>query len=386
MKIAMVAGEASGDSLGAALIREIKHLSPDVEFFGIGGPAMIAEGFRSEADIEWLSVNGFIDPLLRLPRLIRLLLIVRNQVLKNKVDCFVGIDFNFFNLFLAGLLHRRGVRTIQYVSPTVWAWRQGRVRKIARDVDLVMTLYPFETEIYARNNVSSEFVGHPRAMEITLNEGREMQGEARQALRLDGPGPVVAILPGSRRSEVALSGRDFLDTARLLAGRVKRFVIPAANAGRLRQLKEMLADYPDLGSKVRLVEGRSREAMTAADAVLVNSGTATLEALLLKKPMVMSYRLGKLSYAIVSRLTKTERFALPNILAGRDLTPEFIQDAAKPEDLARAVAVLLNAEDTTDLLAEFDRIHKMLQLGSRPGCKAAEAVLKLCKEEPLVSS
>ena len=379
--VAMVAGEASGDDLGAALIRQIRQARPGVEFLGVGGPAMAAEGFTSSHEIETLSINGFVDPIIRLPRLAGLLFSLRKAILDRKADCFIGIDSNFFNLLLAGMLRKRGVKTVQYVSPTVWAWRQSRVRKIARNIDLMMTLYPFENAIYEANDIPVVFVGHPKAVEIPPDEGPSECLNARRELKLPESGQVLAILPGSRSSEVALSGRDFLQTARLLRNQVSRFVIPAANRKRYQQLSKMLAECPELEGKVRLVRGRSRQVMTAADAVLVNSGTATLEAMLLRKPMVMSYRLGKMTYAIVSRLVKARWFALPNILAGEALVPEFIQDDADPVKMAEAVRRLLGREDHEYLMNRFSEIHEQLKCGAEPGRVAATAVLELCEPE-----
>lgn len=376
--IGMVAGEASGDNLGAALVREILDIHPDTRFVGVGGPAMTAEGFTADADIERLSVNGIVDPLLRLPSLLKLLLDVRDRAIDQRVDCFVGIDFNFFNLLLAGMLRKRGIKTVQYVSPTVWAWRQGRIGKIAKSVDLMMTLYPFETDIYERNNIGVVFVGHPKADEIALDEGEKGRGAARRSFGCGENDRIIAILPGSRASEVKLSGADFLATAALLEGEVDRFLIPAANQKRKLQLERMIAELgPALREKLTVVTGDARRVMTAADVVLVNSGTATLEAMLLRRPMVMSYRFGALSYAVISRLVKTSRFALPNILANEDLVPEFIQDDAKPIEMARAVRELLNRSDHSALLKEFDRIHRELRKNEAPGREAARAVLNL---------
>ncbi len=377
----MVAGEASGDNLGAALTREILESEPDVRFIGVGGPSMIAEGFTSDHDMEILSVNGFVDPFLRLPALIKLLFSLRDSIVASGADCFVGIDSNFFNLLLAGMLKKRGIRTVHYVSPTVWAWRSSRIRKIARSVDLMMTLYPFETRIYEENDIPVTFVGHPRANEISSNEGAAGQRQARIDLGLPEDGDILAILPGSRGSEVKLSGRDFLNTAVLLRNRVSTFVIPAANEKRHQQLSKMLSEFPELEGKVRLTRGRSRDVMTAADAVLVNSGTATLEAMLLRKPMAMSYRLGKVTYNIVSRMVTTDWFALPNILAGENLVPEFIQDAADPRDMADAVERLLGKEDHENLMRRFSEIHELLRCGATPGRVAADAVLELARSD-----
>ena len=373
--IAVVAGEPSGDNLGAPLIEEIRRQSPGTRIVGIGGDRMIAAGLEPWFDLDELNVNGFIDPIKRLPRLIHILLTLRRRALDLPADCFVGVDFNFFNLLLEGLLKRRGVRTVHYVSPTVWAWRRGRIRRIARSVDLMLCLYPFETAIYREHNVGVRFVGHPRASEIKPGAGAAGQGAAREALGLPVEGPVVAMLPGSRGSEVGYSGPDFLAAARLIRQDHPdcRFVIPAARPAREVQLKEMLRDFGDLD--VMLVSGESERVMTAANVVLANSGTATLEAMLLGKPMVMSYRLGNLTYRLVSSLVKTPYFALPNILAGKQLVPEFIQDAATPENLAAAVSGYLTGTDIESLLVEFDRLHRELALDSGP--EAAAAVLDL---------
>lgn len=380
LTIAMVAGETSGDNLGGPLVKQLQQLSPGSRIFGIGGPAMQAEGFQSLYDMETLSVNGFVDPLLRLPALLRLLYGIRDEIVASKADCFVGIDSNFFNLLLAGMLIKRGVKTVQYVSPTVWAWRQGRVKKMVKKLNLMLTLYPFETDIYQQHGIPVAFVGHPKAEEIGLEDGPDATGSARAALGLNETERVLAILPGSRGSEVKLTGCDFLETAVLLKDQVDRFVIPAANEKRLAQIRLMLTDYPAIANKVLLVSGRSREVMTASDVVLVNSGTATLEAMLLMKPMVMSYRVGRVTYAIVSRLVRTQWFALPNILAQKTLVPEFIQDAAEPSALARAVARQFEHEHREKLLASFKEIHRLLRQGEQPGLAAARAVTRLCRE------
>jgi lipid-A-disaccharide synthase len=372
----MLAGEASGDNLGAALVRQLKVLAPDTRFVGIGGPAMEAEGFQTDIDIERLSVNGIVEPLKRLPELIRILYQMRDRVLDSGADCFIGIDFNFFNVMLAGMLKRRGVRTVQYVSPTVWAWRKGRIHKIRRNIDLMLTLYPFETRIYQAHQIPVAFVGHPKADEIEPQAGIDGRAAARELLGIGEGERVVAMLPGSRGSEVALTGADFLATARNLKGSVDRFLIPAANEKRREQLKGMLAENPELGASVQLLHGQSREAMTAADVVLVNSGTATLEAMLLKKPMVMSYRLGPLTYAIVSRMIDMPWFALPNILAGKRLVAEMIQDDADPAAMAREVRVLLEADNVEAMLLEYEAIHQSLRKGAAPGHAAAVAVLE----------
>jgi len=378
LTIALVAGETSGDNLGAPLIREIKRQHPEARFVGVGGPAMIAEGLDSWFDMDRLSVNGFVDPIKRLPELLNILLTVRSRLLASPPSCFVGVDFNFFNLLLEGLLKRRGIKTVHYVSPTVWAWRSGRIKAIARNVDLMLTLYPFETSIYEKNGIGVKFVGHPKAHEIDLQDGQSNKPQARRLLGYQADDQVVAILPGSRRSEVKYSGPDFFAAANMvrIAAPECKFIVAAANVRRKNQIGNLLQE---MGlDDIKVVVGQSREVMTAADVVLVNSGTATLEALLLKKPMVMSYRLGPATYAFVSRLVKTEFFALPNILAGHELIPELIQDAATPRALSEAVLAMFNPEVRDKLVAEFDAIHQQLRLDS--GDQAAQAVLALCVE------
>ena len=379
LTIAMVAGEASGDNLGAPLVREILERHPDARLFGVGGPAMIAEGFASNHDIEELSVNGFVDPIMRLPSFLKLLLSLRDQVMAAEADCFVGIDFNFFNLLLEGMLKKKGIRTLHYVSPSVWAWRPGRLEKIARSVDRMLTLYPFEVDVYRQRGIGVAYVGHPRAMEISPAEGREGRQAARLSLGLPADAGVVAMLPGSRAREVQYTGRDFLDTALLLADDVDRFVVPAANEKRRRQMLAILADYPEqLRDRVTVETGESMQVMTAADVVMVNSGTATLEAMLLRRPMITSYRLGPVTYALVSKLLTTSSFALPNILAGRKVVREFIQHDAKPGKMAEEVRRLLHQPELEEAAA-YDEIHEQLSADGVPGGLAATAVLESCK-------
>lgn len=344
---------------------------------GIGGQAMIAEGLESWFDMDRLSVNGFIDPLKRLPELLHILWTVRSRLLASRPSCFVGVDFNFYNLLLEGMLKRRGIKTVHFVSPTVWAWRPGRIKSIARNVDLMLTLYPFETAIYEENAVAVRFVGHPKAHEFGLRDGETNKPDARELFGFSADDQVVAILPGSRSSEIRYSGPDFFEAAKKIsyARSNCRFIVAAANANRKLQIDKLLHELvPELD--ITVVIGQSREVMTAADVVLVNSGTATLEAMLLKKPMVMSYRLDSVTYAVVSRLMKTRYFALPNILAGRELIPELLQDAATPAALSDAVGSMFDPQVREKLVTEFDVIHRQLKLDS--GTEAAEAILTLC--------
>ncbi len=372
---ALLAGESSGDNLGASLIANLKQQLPDSQFIGVGGPNMVSEGLEAWAGLDELSVNGFIDPIKRLPSLLKLLLSTRDKIVAANPVCFIGVDFNFFNLLLEGMLKKRGIKTVHYVSPTVWAWRKGRIKSIAKKVDLMLTLYPFELDIYQQNNIKAVFVGHPKADEIGLDEGASGKLGAREQLGFENTDKVIALLPGSRKSEVAMSGEDFIGAAVELMrfDRSIKFVVPAANARRKQQIEELVIGQR-ANLSVKVILQNSKLAMQAADVVLVNSGTATLEAMLLKKPMVMSYRLGPITYGIVSRLVSTQYFALPNILSQRALVPELIQAAATPLALAEEVQRLIG-RDHTDLIAQYDEIHQILRKNA--GAEAAGAIMKL---------
>ena len=370
--IAMVAGEVSGDNLGAPLMRALKQKQPNIRFVGIGGPAMIAEGLESLYDMERLSVNAF--PLLRVPELVKILLTTKTRLKEQSPDCFIGIDYNFFNGLLEGMMKRAGIRTVHYVSPTVWAWRSGRLRKIKKHIDMMLTLYPFETEIYAEHGIDACYVGHHKAREISPTQGQTEKAPARQALGLEDADKVVAILPGSRSSEVALIGPVFFRTAELLGSDFK-FVVPATNRKRAQQIKTLWKSLiPDIPIKIT---DDPLAAMTAADAVLVKSGTATLEAMLLRRPMVMAYRLGKFAYSLISRMVNTPYFALPIILAGREVVPEFIQDDADPVVMAETIKKLME-QSQDELMVEFDAIHQRLSPVSE--LFTATEVLKLCEQ------
>lgn len=379
LTIALLAGELSGDNLGAPLMRAIRQHYPEVKFVGIGGPAMIAAGLECWTDIEALSVNGFVEPLKRLPSLLKILLSTSEAIVKLQVDCFIGIDFNFFNGLLEGRLKKRGIKTVHYVSPSVWAWRKGRISSIKKNVDLMLTLYPFENQIYAENQINAVFVGHPRADEIPPVQDPQAKLAAREQLKIGPQRKVIALLPGSRASEVAYSGPDFLQAAQLIQKQLDEvvFVIPAANDRRASQLQQLVSRYGQ-GLETVLLEGQSELAMLAADAVLVNAGTATLEAMLLQRPMVMSYRLGALTHAIVSRWVSTPYFALPNILSGRELVRELIQDQATPGALCRETLKLFEGSNRQAQLREFAVIHR--QLRRNAGDQAAAAVLTLCQQ------
>lgn len=369
LKIALVAGEASGDILGAGLMQAIKVRHPDAQFIGVGGPRMQAEGLDSYFPMERLAVMGLVEVLGRLPELLGRRRRLIRTLIDERPDVFIGIDAPDFNLGVELKLRQAGIRTVHYVSPSVWAWRQKRVLKIRQACDLMLTLFPFEAQFYEAQQVPVCFVGHPLADTIELHADR---AAARSALGLAEADGVVALMPGSRGGEVERLGSLFLDAAeRLRALRPGlRFVLPCANAERRAQVEAMLVgrDLP-----VRLLDGRSHEALAACDAVLIASGTATLEALLFKRPMVVAYRVAPLTYRILRRLVKSPYVSLPNLLAGRLLVPELIQDAATPEALAAALSPLL--ADGQVQTEGFDVIHRALRRGASE--RAAEAVLQL---------
>ena len=369
LRVALVAGEASGDILGSGLMQALKAQHPDIEFMGVGGPRMEAQGLPSYFPMERLSVMGLFEVL---GRLVELLLRRRRLVrtlIAERPDVFIGIDAPDFNLGLELKLRHAGIRTVHYVSPSVWAWRQKRVFKIREACDLMLTLFPFEAQFYQQHAVPVRFVGHPLANSIALEVDR---AGARQALGLDPDATVVALMPGSRGGEVSRLGPLFLQAAALLNRQRPglRFVLPCASAPRRDQLEQMLAGQ-DL--HLELLDGRSHEALAACDAVLIASGTATLEALLHKRPMVVAYRVANMTYRILKRLVKSTFFSLPNLLAGRQLVPEFIQDEATAEALAEAVSALLH--DGQEQTEGFAAIH--LALRQDASTQAAEAVLQL---------
>ena len=359
IRIGLVAGEASGDQLGAPLIAELKKIFPNAIFEGIGGELMMAEGFNSLFPMERLSVMGFVDPLKRLPELLKIRKSLYQHFRNNRFDLFVGIDAPDFNLGLELKLREAGIKTAHYVSPSVWAWRQGRVKKIARAVGQMLTLFPFEAGFYRQHNVPVTFVGHPLADRFA--ELPDTQG-ARRSLELPQDATVIALMPGSRSSEVAMLGKLFLDVAARCQQQLDNpvFVMPAANQDRFNQLKLLVDDYPELG--VKLLCGQSHQVMEASDLVLLASGTTALEAMLLKKPMVVSYKMGKMTFALLSRLVKTQFVSLPNLLSGRALVPEILQDDATVENISTSVLQQLTDQENKHLLlSEFSRLHQQLK-------------------------
>jgi lipid-A-disaccharide synthase len=375
LQIGMVAGEASGDVLGAALMQAMRGRLPDVTFFGVAGDRMRAAGCEALGSSEELAVMGLVEPLRHLPRLFRLRSRILQACADRRVDLFIGIDSPAFNLGLARRLRDRGTPAVQYVSPQVWAWRKGRVRSIARAVDAVLCLLPFEPAAYAGQPVRAEFIGHPMADAIAPGPWR--QG-ARAALGIAADATVVAILPGSREGEIRRLGADFVRTAQLLQQRHSRpvqFIAPMASALARRIFT---AQVNAAGASLRLLDGEADLALAASDAALVASGTATLQALLHGVPMVVAYRLAPLTAFIVRDLglVKLRHFSLPNLLAGEALVPEFFQEAVVPRDLAAALDEILgNDSRRRHLQQRFHALHQQLRRGAAD--RAAQIVCEL---------
>lgn len=382
-RIGMVAGEMSGDRLGVALMQSIREKYPAIQFEGVGGPLMIAAGFKSLFPMEPLSVMGLVEPLKNLPTLFRIRRGLREHFIAQPPAVFIGIDAPDFNLGLELRLRKEGIKTVHYVSPSVWAWRQKRIIKIARAVDHMLTLLPFEAEFYKSHDVSVTFVGHPLADELPLlSDQIEARAELGLDLNSDDWGkPFVALLPGSRKSEIAHLGRLFLETARRCQQAIPelRFILPAANQARRQQLDILMADFRDVS--VTVIDGQSHAAMAVADVVLLASGTTALEAMLLKKPMVVSYKTGWLSHAIISRMLKVPYVSLPNLLAGEELVPELLQSQATVENLTESLLGMLQEPGRYESLIErFTELHKNLRRDA--SSVAAETVLDMIGLNP----
>ncbi|TOY82053.1 lipid-A-disaccharide synthase [Burkholderia pseudomallei] len=374
LRVALVAGEPSGDLLGASLLGGLQaRLPASSRYYGIGGPRMSAVEFDAHWPMEKLAVRGYVEALKHIPEILRIRGELKRQLLAEPPDAFVGIDAPDFNFGLEQALRGAGIPTIHFVCPSIWAWRGGRIKKIVKAVDHMLCLFPFEPELLEKAGVAATFVGHPLADEIPLEP--DTHG-ARIALGLPGGGPVIAVLPGSRRSEIELIGPTFFDAMELMQQREPgvRFVVPAATPA-LRALLQPLVDaHPSLS--VTLTEGRAQVAMTAADAILVKSGTVTLEAALLKKPMVISYKVPWLTGQIMRRQGYLPYVGLPNILAGRFVVPELLQHFATPDALADATLTQLRDDANRRALTDiFTDMH--LALRQNTAQRAAEAVARV---------
>jgi lipid-A-disaccharide synthase len=374
---AIVAGEASGDTLGADLIKALRKRYPEAHFEGIGGPKMQAQGFVSLFTMDRLAVMGLIDPLKRLPELLSIRRSICRRYKDNPPRVFIGIDAPDFNLTIEQKLRRQGVKTVHYVSPSVWAWRQGRIKKIKDSVDLMLTLFPFEADFYHRHAVPVCFVGHPLAKQFL---GQVPSPEAKSAIGLVNQRPSLCIMPGSRAGEVELLAELFLDAAAVASRQMNQklqLVIPAANAARYQQLEKIIATRDE---DIILLRQQSDIAMGAADVVLLASGTTAMEAMLLKKPMVVGYKLGNLTYRLVRPFIKTPFVAIPNLLAGEMLVPELLQADVSVPNLAAHLVTAFEPNNCTAVIAKFDKFHQQLALDS--GDLAARAIGDLIAEKP----
>ena len=378
MRIAIVVGETSGDMLGIGLMKALKKQYPDATFEGIGGPLMEAEGFKSFVAMERLAVMGLVEILGRLFELLK----VRKKLVqywkRNPPDVFIGIDAPEFNTQLEYKLKKLGIKTVHYVSPSVWAWRPKRIHKIKKSVDLMLTLFPFEAKFYQEHDVPVSFVGHNLADSIPFENHAD---DARQVFHLEKDEKVVCLMPGSRGSEVEKLCPVFIQTAELVFKHNPkvRFVLPAANNARKQQIEELIDELKP-AVKIDVIDGNSKTCMQAADVILLASGTATLEGMLLKKPMIVSYIVSPITAMVMRRLLKQEFISLPNLLAGREVVPEVLQENATAENLARAVNERIENEDLIHQLQEtFLFIHKQLKRDANE--QAANAVINLLKDQ-----
>jgi lipid-A-disaccharide synthase len=374
LRIAMVAGEPSGDVLAAGMVGELKRLYPDAIIEGIGGPNMQAQGFHSLFDMETLSVMGLVEVLSHLPAILKVKKALLAHFSNNPPDIFVGIDAPDFNLRVEKELKAKGIKTIHYVSPTIWAWREKRVHKIAKAAGRVLGLFPFEQQVYDKYDVPYTFVGHTMADSIALTPDQQA---SRKMLNLPINKAVLAVLPGSRRGEVDTLLPIFIKTMEKIAAQRPdiEFVIPAANMHRLEQINSMLKEAKNVTERlpIHVTEGTSRDAMIASDVILLASGTATLEAMLCKRPMVVAYKLSPITYKIMQRLYKAPFFALPNLLANEALVPELLQDDVNPDTLSQQALTYFDS-DNTDLISRFTDLHHTLKCNADK--TAAQAVVE----------
>ncbi|WP_299073872.1 lipid-A-disaccharide synthase [uncultured Paraglaciecola sp.] len=380
LRIGIVAGEASGDILAAGLIKQLKHHFPHAIFEGIAGPKMQAQGCQSLFDMEELSVMGLVEVLSRIRRLIFVRKSMFQHFMANPPDVFIGVDAPDFNLGLALKLKKQGIKTVQYVSPTVWAWREKRIFKIAKATDLVLSIFPFEKRVYDKHQIPCEFVGHTMADDIAIKPDQQ---KARDGLKLRNSETVLAVLPGSRKREVDTLLDVFIQACLLLKPFVPelKILIPVVNRERKRQVDEYLQTHsPELS--IQVVIGHAREAMIASDAVLLASGTATLEAMLCKKNMVTAYQLSGITYQMMKWLYKAKYFALPNVLANQKLIPELLQNDVTAQSISELLLPMLkepNSDEQQQLIAKFTELH--LSLKKDADLQSALAVEKLIESQ-----
>lgn len=374
LRIGIVAGEASGDILAAGLIKQLKKRFPQAHFVGIAGPKMQSQGCQSLFDMEELSVMGLVEVLSRIRRLLFVRKSLLHYFLANPIDVFIGVDAPDFNLGLERKLKKHGIKTVQYVSPTVWAWREKRIFKIAKATNLVLSIFPFEKAVYDKHAIPCEFVGHTLADEIPLAPDKLA---TRKALNIQPDDTVLAVLPGSRKSEVEGLLDIFVQSSVLLTQDIPalKILIPVINRQRKNQVESYLASFPP-AVDYRIVIGHSRQVMIAADAVLLASGTATLEAMLCKRNMVAAYRLNKMTHLMMRWLYKAKFFALPNVLADEKVVPEILQEDVNPQNIAQLLLPMLKDQAVQEQLHErFTQLH--LSLKKDADVQAANAVARL---------
>ena len=371
--IAIVAGEASGDLLGSHLIRALKKRRPDLDFIGIAGPKMLAEGAKTLFPMERLSVRGYVEVIRHLPGLLKMRRQLLQHFLQNPPDIFIGIDAPDFNFSLERSLKNNGITTIHYVSPSIWAWRKSRLRKIKHAVSHMLALFPFEPAIYERAKIPVTYVGHPLADMLPLQPDINA---ARENLKLANSALVIAMLPGSRQSEVRQLADLYVKTAGLILAEQPdvKFLVPLVTRETRAIFEQAIYDNQAYDLPIQILFGHAHLAMEAADAVIVASGTATLEAALIKRPMVITYRMPAWSWQLLKRMNYLPYVGLPNVLAGRFVVPELLQHDATPEKLAEAALRLIsNKTLMADIRAEFTRIHETLRQNTDE--KAADAIL-----------
>ena len=372
VRIGIVAGEASGDLLGSHLIQALKQKLPDIEFIGIAGPKMMGEGVKSFFPMERLSVRGYVEVLRHLIGLLKLRQQLLTNFLDNPPDIFIGIDAPDFNFWLEKKLKAKGIKTIHYVSPSIWAWRKGRISKIKHAVTHMLALFPFESTIYEQAGIPVTYVGHPLADILPIKPDMV---SAREGLKLKSSTLVIVMLPGSRQSEVQQHAALMIKTAGLIYAKHPnaQFLVPLVTR-ETRQIFELAIFHEPESVPIQILFGHAHDAMEAADVVIVASGTATLEAALLKKPMVITYRMPDLSWKILKHMRLQPFVGLPNILAGKFVVPELLQDDATPEKLANATLTLLADQDYLEIIKdEFTKIH--LSLRQNTAEKAAHTIL-----------
>lgn len=381
LKIGIIAGEASGDILAAGLIKQLKKQYPNATFEGIAGPKMQALGCQSLFNMEELSVMGLVEVLSRIRRLLFVRKSMLNHFIANPPDVFIGVDAPDFNLGLELKLKKRGIKTVQYVSPTVWAWREKRIFKIAKATHLVLSIFPFEKQVYDKHQIPCEFVGHTMADDIAIKPDKQ---KARRSLHLSENDIVLAVLPGSRKREVDTLLDVFMQSCLLLKADIAelKVLIPVVNRQRKKQIDEYMQIHaPDLS--IQVVIGHARESMIASDAVLLASGTATLEAMLCKKNMVTAYKLSGVTYQMMKWLYKAKYFALPNVLADEKLIPELLQDDVTASAISKLLLPMLtaqNEEQQQTLIAKFETLHGSLKKDA--DVQAAIAVSNLIEKQP----